>query len=135
MRYADLLARDTAAAEAQAAINGLTRVGEIRDAILAEIQKELGQYPQYAGYGEDMALGFITIQVKTKRGLAFKRGDVVLYKGLYKDGAPEDLGLDEFVAYSVRNGIGTVIGADAIEPLATTTTYRHPDGLVTLTGS
>jgi hypothetical protein len=132
MRYADLLARDTAAAEAQAAINGLTRVGEIRDAILAEIQKELGQYPQYAGYGEDMALGFITKQVKTKRGIAFKRGDVVLYK---KDGDPENLGLDEFVAYSVRNGIGTLIDPDAIEPLATSTTYRHPDGLVTLAES
>lgn len=123
-----LRARDAAAAQAQQAINQLTKVSEIREAIYAAIDAELGQYPQYKDHARTWALGFITAPTRTKRGIAFRTGDVVLYTT--RDERMGDV-TDGFVsAYSVRNGVDTSIPVNTIEPLATTTYLRHPAGLV-----
>jgi hypothetical protein len=123
-----LQARDEAAARKQEAINGLRSVVAIRDEIYAAIDAELGQYPQYKDHGRTWDLGFITRTVTTKRGTAFKRGDVVLY---HRNDDLRQHGIEGPTAYSVRNGIDTALDDDMVEPLAVETTYRHALGLVT----
>lgn len=119
---------------AQDSINRLRLVGEIRGAIQEAFDAALGEFPQYASHLNGWRLGFIRSPVRTKLGLAFATGDVVLYRD--QDERAIEVGCDPTfkTAYSVRNAVDTSIPNSAIEPLATSTTYRHPTGLVTLGG-
>jgi hypothetical protein len=109
----------------QARINELTDVAEIRAAVERAAEAAHASWPQYEGYwsGDRWQLGFIKRTTRTRMGVAFREGDVVLYR------TREDA-LMYVTAYSVRNGVETALEDDRIEPLATSMTTRHADGLV-----
>lgn len=128
--------RDANAAVQQETINALVdagvKVADIRAAVERVAGAEHEGFAQYAGYwsGDEWALGLVTSTIRTKRGTAFRRGDIVLFTAR---GAVA--GDTTVTAYSIRNGVNTSLRATDVDALATTTLYRHERGLVTLTGA
>jgi hypothetical protein len=55
-----------------------TVVDHLTAHLRAEAAAEHAQYPQYDGYWDDWRLAEVTRRVKTKRGVAFEPGDLVL---------------------------------------------------------
>ena len=49
-----------------------------RTVLIAQADADLGHHPQYKGYWNDWAVGTVTRKVRTKLGVAFEKGDVVL---------------------------------------------------------
>ena len=91
---------------------GIPFQDEILEALKAEAARAHEAYPQYAGHWDGWELGQIAHDVKTKRGLAFQKGDLVLVN-------PRSMGFDfevlaPLVAYSWRNRVDTAIAPWAV---------------------
>ena len=73
--------------------------GELRNFAAAEH----ADYPQYAGHFDGYRLVRVSVDVRTKAGLAFKAGDVAI--ATYRAGLQPGFG--RWIVYSVRNGCDT----------------------------
>jgi hypothetical protein len=62
--------------------------------------------PQYAGHwsGDEWQVGTVGTRVRTKSGVAFEAGGLVLFK------RGEGYQRVETTAYSIRNGVDTAVG-------------------------
>lgn len=115
----------------------------LRNLIVATADEAHAQYPQYAGHwnGPEWQLGEVARQVRTKSGVAFRRGDIVLFRERTEEECRAGCAPGFVTAYSVRNGIDTSVPAGYVHaitrkgPFRTIRGYRHPEGLVTLTGA
>lgn len=74
-------------------------------------------YPQYKGYWTDFALVKVTKRVRTKMGVAFERGEVVIGKRDEKVSDPSlspatlaELNKPSWTLYSRSNGMNTRVG-------------------------
>lgn len=135
--------------EAQEAVNAADMAcytpALLRNLIVAAADEAHEMYPQYAGHwnGPEWQLGEVARQVRTKSGVAFRRGDIVIFRERTEEelrAIPETAGF--VTAYSVRNGVDTSIRECDVHaitrkgPFRTIgCSYRHPQGLVTLTGA
>jgi hypothetical protein len=63
------------------------------------------RFPQYAGHwsGDEWQVGTVGTRLRTKSGVAFEAGDLVLFKR-------EGYQRVETTAYSIRNGVDTAVG-------------------------
>lgn len=71
-------------------------------------QRDHVQWPQYVGHwtGDEWKLGWVTRTVRTKGGVRFKAGDIVIYR----DRDPEDPYVPECATvYSVRGQIDCAV--------------------------
>jgi len=104
---------DRATDEYQDMINASPDPRRWIEATLLELARK---YPQYAGTHADMVLGRVRRSVRSKFGVAFKRGDIVLYKPV-----PETLGMqgEHYSIWGVRNDIHSLLPVDWVEPYAT----------------
>jgi hypothetical protein len=107
----DLDTRLDAGRATQERINTLEKRAEILAAIQAAAAQKHAAYPQYQGYweGPQWRLGLIAKPTKTKLGLAFAAGDIILYKRHEQPRFPGDEPGKFSSAYSVRNGCMTSI--------------------------
>ena len=82
--------------------------------LVAEAEAQNSKYPQYKGHwsGPEWKLFLIKKNVKTKMGLAFEKGEVVLGKvdALPIESGPY-IGQQSFTCYSSRNRIDTGLRA------------------------
>jgi hypothetical protein len=85
----------------------------IKSTLIAEAERQNAMWPQYKGHwsGPEWTLFVVRKDVKTKLGLAFKLGDIVLGKehGLIESGPYE--GQISYTCYSSRNKIDTALRA------------------------
>lgn len=66
-------------------------------------------FPQYVGYFDDWTLVEVTATIRTKLGVAFNPGDLVIAR------PASDLDADGFrTCYSPRNGIATSVPTEAV---------------------
>lgn len=74
---------------------------------------QTAQWPQYRGHFDAYRIGRITRDVKTKLGLAFRKGDVVIWTIGERDlgNGPEVT----FTAWSVRNRCDTGVTRSCLE--------------------
>lgn len=77
---------------------------------------QMVQYPQYKGKFEGYMLGRMRTDLRTKMGLAFRKGEMVIYDPKVERGYGGAL---NFSVWSMANKISTQIGADMFEPIAT----------------
>lgn len=117
-----------------AAVDAGELVATIREMIVTTAAEKHAAYPQYEGHwsGEEWQLGIVGEAIRTKLGLAFDAGDVVLYKLTSAQEMVQGSDGAFVTAYSVRNGVGTRIPHAAVAKLATT--WRAPGGLVEFGG-
>ncbi len=79
-----------------------------------EAEKDHQQYPQYQGHWDGWGLVQVTKKIKTKMGVAFEKGDIVLCNFAVRFG----LKLEAYTtAYSFRNRCNTSIPLQATKGL------------------
>jgi hypothetical protein len=88
----------------QDAINAIESVEAAREYIGRAAATAHAAFPQYEGHwsGDEWQVGVIGSRVRTKCGVSFEAGDVVLFKR-------EGYGNTETTAYSIRNGVDTAV--------------------------
>lgn len=91
----------------------------VKSALIAEAEKHHEKYPQYRGHwsGPEWKLLLIRKDVKTKLGVAFRAGDVVL--GKFNDHVIECgpyEGQQSSTCYSRRNKCDTAVRATHVQP-------------------
>lgn len=96
----------------QDAINTMQSVEAAREYIRRAAAVAHAAFPQYEGHwsGEAWQVGVIGSRVRTKGGVAFERGDVILWHEPTADDirfAEEDGLPPHRTAYSIRNGVDT----------------------------
>lgn len=106
----------------QEAINAINCAEAARECITRAAARAHARFPQYEGHwGDDKwQVGVIRSRVRTKLGVAFERGDLILWheptaediRFAEKDGLPAHR-----TAYSIRNGIDTAFDTD-VRPMA-----------------
>lgn len=103
---------EPAAAVAQERVNLSPDPVSARDAIVRLADAAHAEYPQYAGHweGEEWQVGVIRRRVRTRAGIAFEPGDVVLWR-IKRDEETRYL-----TAYSVRHEVKTTVKPSNIKP-------------------
>lgn len=103
---------EPATAVAQERINLSRDTASARAAIITLADARHAQYPQYVGHwdGGEWQIGVIHRRVRTKLGVAFEAGDVVLWRD------QRDEENSYLTAYSVRNEVDTAINPRNIKP-------------------
>jgi hypothetical protein len=102
----------------------------LRRALITEAAAAHAQYPQYEGHWDNWRVAEITRRVRTKMGVAFQAGDLVLVapqttteKVAPRSRQPiayEDWPTKEFAtAYSRRNGIDTAVPVPYVREVVT----------------
>ncbi len=88
----------------QEAINAIESVEAAREYIRRAAAVAHAAFPHYEGHwsGEEWQIGVIGSRVRTKIGVVFEAGDVVLFKR-------EGYGNTETTAYSIRNGVDAAV--------------------------
>lgn len=81
--------------------------------LVAVANAQNAQWPQYRGMFEGYRIGRVTRTVKTKLGLAFEKGEIVIWNCESRDiGRGPEV---SFVAYSVRNRCNTGLPRTMLE--------------------
>lgn len=80
----------------------------VRAALVAEAEHTHAQYPQYRNHWDGYGLASITRRSKTKFGVAFEAGDIVLARPENNPADPYG-GRESITCYSFRNGIDTSV--------------------------
>jgi hypothetical protein len=97
-----------------------------RTELIAIADAKHTQYPQYKNYWDNWVLMVVTKKVKTKMGVAFDKGEVVLVKPqteFHKVMPKENLPYDQWpekefrVAYSVKTGCNTQVDAKSFKEI------------------
>jgi hypothetical protein len=98
----------------------------------AEAESAHAQYPQYAGHWNGWRIAEITRTVRTKLGVAFEVGDLVLVSPEVREDKVAPRGRNEFAdyadwpikqfatAYSYRNGCDTAISVTDVREVVIT---------------
>lgn len=121
--------------QVNAAVDAGELVATIRRMIVEAADEAHAAFGQYEGYwsGEEWQLGMITRATRTRLGLAFDAGDVVLYKLTTAQEMVQGSDGAFVTAYSMRNGVNTRVAHADVSKLATT--FRAPGGLVHMNGA
>ncbi len=87
----------------------------VRLSLIGAAASQMAAYPQYAGHFDGYQVARATKTVKTKMGLAWNKGELLIYKTESRDigRGPEIC----FTAYSVRNRCDTGIPRACLEML------------------
>lgn len=106
----------------------------IKQELVAQAESQLAQYPQYEGHWDDWTVGLVKRDIKTKAGLAFRKGDAVLVQPIIRDLTESSFAKRKnklgVTAYSFRNRCDTGLWLDDIaivEPGALET-FRRVSG-------
>ena len=91
--------------------------------LLNQAENDLSHYPQYSGHWNGWVLAKVTRDVKTKLGMAFRRGDLVLVEpdmSRYERASDVALTQGFRTCYSHRNRVNTSVKVTDLVLLDTT---------------
>jgi len=87
-----------------------------RERLIVAAKERVKEYPQYLGHFDGYILIRIKKDVRTKMGLAFRKGELAIAKPVGVEILGRRKGLDQWAtAFSISNGVDTSISARAVD--------------------
>jgi hypothetical protein len=88
----------------------------IKNTLRAAAGYALAQYPQYQGHWDNHQLCIVTKTIKTKMGVAFKKGDLALFAPVESESNGKEFAdCDKVTVFSHRTGCDTIISRNSIK--------------------